>query len=238
MKRRIRVSLNVSPPGSGFDIINRDLNLQDRVVDTKDVEIKRLLAIHNDAQAVAIARARPLAPEQVLQQRKLRKEYARVEKLLRDSEKEVTLLKAIIASQGKDKPGLVVPPTVDAVRSTILKLTGMVRRRGGDIDVLEERLRQLKVRRSRSTSATPGRGTTPDRTIRGGTPQRFLTPERPRGYELGVPATGHMSPGLAVWTDPLDVEEAKEEKRAAKAVGKKLRDALEQRGSKLTTPGK
>jgi nucleoporin NUP159 len=204
------------------------------------MEIKRLLAIHNDAQAVAIARARPLTPEQVLQQRKLRKEYGRVEKLLKDTEKEVTVLKAKIASRDKDNLGPVVPPTVEAVRNTIMKLTGMVERKNGDIDYLEERLRRLKIKaRSASATSSRSRGLTPDRAIRGETPQRFLTPDRLRGYEAGgAGAIYSASPGLVVLANSLDVDEAQQEMRARKAMGEKLKNALEQSGPKLTVAGR
>lgn len=200
-------------------------------MDTKDAEIKRLLAVHNDAQAAAIARARPLTPEQLLQQRKLRKEYTRVEKLLKDAEKEVTQLKAKIASRDKNKSGPVVPPTVEAVRNTIMKLTGMVERKNGDIECLEERLRRVKLK-SRSVSATPGRsrGITPERTMRGETPQRFGTPERSViGGAYGYAPT----PVLAV-TDPVDVAEAREEMKARREMGKKLRGVLEKSGPRMT----
>jgi nucleoporin NUP159 len=205
-------------------------------LDVKDAEIKRLLAVHNDAQAAAIARARPLTPEQVLQQRKLRKEYAKVERLLKEAEKEVTQLKAKIASRDRDRPGAVVPPTVEAVKNTIMKLTGMVERKNGDIDYLEERLRRVKIK-SRSASATPGksRGLTPNQTPRGETPQRFETPEKLRSYDNNTSSVSYPASPVLALADPLDVEEAREEIRARKEMGRKMRDALEICGPKLTT---
>lgn len=204
-------------------------------MDTKDAEIKRLLAVHNDAQTAAVARARPLTPEQLLQQRKLRKEYTRVEKLLKDAEKEVTQLKAKIASRDKNKAGAVVPPTVEAVRNTIMKLTGMVERKTGDIEYLEERVRRLKLK-SRSTSATPSRtrGMTPERSMREETPQRFATPERTLGASFIGPGYGYASTPVLALTDPIDVAEAKEEMKARREMGKKLKDVLERNGPRMT----
>jgi len=208
-------------------------------LDIKDAEIKRLLAVHSDAQAAAIVRARPLTPEQVLQQRKLRKEYAKVERLLKEAEKEVTQLKAKIASRDRDRPGAVVPPTVEAVKNTIMKLTGMVERKNGDIDYLEERLRRIKIK-SRSVSTTPSkpRGLTPNKTLRGETPQRFETPEKLRSYDHNISSISYSASPVLVLADPLDVEEAREEIRARKEMGRKLRDALERCGPKLTTVSK
>ncbi|RPB06087.1 hypothetical protein L873DRAFT_1797013 [Choiromyces venosus 120613-1] len=204
-------------------------------LDIKDAEIQRLLAVHNDAQAAAIARARPLTPEQVLQQRKLRKEYAKVERLLKEAEKEVTQLKAKIASRDRGEPGAVVPPTVEAVKNTIMKLTGMVERKNGDIDCLEERLKRVKIK-SRSVSATPSRsrGLTPDRTLRGETPQIFETPEKLRSYDHNISNASYLASPVLALADPLDVEEAREKIRARKEMGKKLRNALERCGPKLT----
>lgn len=200
-------------------------------MDTKDAEIKRLLAVHNDAQTAAIARARPLTPEQLLQQRKLRKEYTRVEKLLKDAEKEVTMLKAKIASRDKNKAGAVVPPTVEAVRSTIMKLTGMVERKTGDIEYLEERLRRVKLK-SRSASVTPRstRGMTPERSMREETPLRFSTPER---STIGI-GYGYASTPVLALTDPVDIAEAREEMKARREMGKKLKGALERNGPRMT----
>lgn len=204
-------------------------------MDTKDAEIRRLLAVHNDAQAAAIARARPLTPEQLLQRGKLRKEYTRVEKLLKDAEKEVTQLKARIASRDKDKTGVVVPPTVEAVRNTIMKLTGMVERKNSDIEYLEERLRRVKLK-SRSASATPGRarGMTPERTMRNETPQRFGTPERSFGSSMTGAGYGYAPTPVLALTDPVDVAEAREEMKARREMGKKLRGALERNGPRMT----
>lgn len=205
-------------------------------MDTKDAEIRRLLSVHNDAQAAAIARGRPLTAEQLLQRAKLRKEYTRVEKLLKDAEKEVTQLKAKIASRDKNKTGVVVPPTVEAVRNTIMKLTGMVERKNSDIEYLEERLRRVKLK---NTSATQGRtrGMTPERTLRSETPQRFATPQRfgtpERSFGTSITSAGYGTPVLAL-TDPVDVAEAREEIKARKEMGKKLRGVLERSGPRMT----
>lgn len=199
-------------------------------MDTKDAEIRRLLGFHNDAQAAAIARARPLTAEQLLQRAKLRKEYTRVEKLLKDAEKEVTQLKAKIASRDKNKTGVVVPPTVEAVRNTIMKLTGMVERKNSDIEYLEERLRRVKLK---SSSATLGRsrGMTPERSMRSETPQRFGTPER--SFGASMISAGYGTPVLAL-TDPVEVAEAREEIKARREMGKKLRGVLERSGPRMT----
>ena len=162
-----------------------------------------------------------------------------MERLLKEAEKEVTQLKAKIASRDRDRPGAVVPPTVEAVKNTIMKLTGMVERKNGDIDYLEERLRRIKIK-SRSLSTTPSkpRGLTPNRTLRGETPQRFETPEKLRSYDHDLSSISYSASPVLALVDPLDVEEAREEIRARKEMGRKLKDALERCGPKLTMASK
>ncbi|KAH0611388.1 uncharacterized protein H6S33_010653 [Morchella sextelata] len=205
-------------------------------LDTKDAEIKRLLAVHNDPRAAALARARTLTSEQHLQQIKLRKEYTRVEKLLKDAEKEVTQLKAKIASRDKNNAGTVVPPTVEAVRNTIMKLTGMVERKNGDIEYLADRLNRVKLK-SRSISVTPSgrsRLMSPDIGIRSEAPSmRFSTPERGLGSSIG-PSFGSVPTPVLTLTDPTDVAVAREEKKARREMGNRLRGVLEKNGPRVT----
>jgi nucleoporin NUP159 len=207
-----------------------------KIVDTKDAEIKRLLAVHNDPRAAALARARTLTSEQHLQQIKLRKEYTRVEKLLKDAEKEVTQLKAKIASRDKNNAGTVVPPTVEAVRNTIMKLTGMVERKNGDIEYLADRLNRVKLK-SRSISVTPSgrsRLMSPDIGIRSEAPSmRFSTPERGLGSSIG-PSFGSVPTPVLTLTDPTDVAVAREEKKARREMGNRLRGVLEKNGPRVT----
>ncbi|KAI5848683.1 hypothetical protein DFP73DRAFT_583342 [Morchella snyderi] len=205
-------------------------------LDTKDAEIKRLLAVHNDPRAAALARARTLTSEQHLQQIKLRKEYTRVEKLLKDAEKEVTQLKAKIASRDKNNAGTVVPPTVEAVRNTIMKLTGMVERKNGDIEYLADRLNRVKLK-SRSISVTPGgrsRLMSPDLGGRSEAPSmRFSTPDRGLGGSIG-PSFGSVPTPVLTLTDPTDVAVAREEKKARREIGNRLRGVLEKNGPRVT----
>lgn len=195
--------------------------------------------MHNDPAVAARARQRLLAPEQQLQQRKLRKSFARVEKQLKETEHHATVLKAKIAQRDRhNAQAKVQPPTAEAVRNTIMKLTTMAEKKRNEVDFLEERLRRLRVKsNSRSLSATPGRFDTPSRFIspgRFGTPERDTsrtssTPERRGGYGLVAP-----TPVMALMEEG-DVEEARDEHRRRRAIGKKLRGALERRGTASIT---
>jgi len=185
-------------------------------VDTKESEIKRLFAVQNDPSAAARARARLLAPEQQIQQRQLRKTFTRVEKSLKDTEYKATMFKARIAARNRHRSqAKFVPPTVEAVRTTVLKLTDMAERKSRDVEHLEERVRRLRIR---SGSATPSRS--------------FGTPEREMRGRWGAAQT----PVLAL-VEEADVEEARSENLRRREVGKKLKGALQRRGGRITDGG-
>jgi nucleoporin NUP159 len=185
-------------------------------VDTKESEIKRLFAVQNDPSAAARARARLLAPEQQIQQRQLRKTFTRVEKSLKDTEYKATMFKARIAARNRHRSqAKFVPPTVEAVRTTVLKLTDMAERKNRDVEHLEERVRRLRIR---SGSATPSRS--------------FGTPERELRGRWGAAQT----PVLAL-VEEADVEEVRSENLRRREAGKKLKGALQRRGGRITDGG-
>jgi nucleoporin NUP159 len=201
------------------------------IVDTKETEIKRLLSVHNDPAAAARARSRLLAPEQQLQQRKLRKAFTRIEKTIKEAEHSATLLKAKTAARDRHRvTAKVQPPTAEAVRNTIMKLTAMVERKNGDVEYLEEKLRRMRLgSRARSVSLTPGRFDTPERS----TPERSV---RDTSVSITGPSAVAPTPVLAV-VEKDDVEEMKEEQRRRREVGRRFRGALAARGGKARDRG-
>lgn len=211
------------------------LLLTNRAVDTKESEIERLFSVHSDPAAAAEARSRLLAPEQQLQQRQLRKSFMRVEKALNETESKATALKALIAQRDRFKlKPKIRPPTADATRVVVLKLTGMAEKKNREVEHLEERLRRLKLghsnRMSRSVSGTPGRY---------GSPSRFDTPERsiletPARRIGGVNGSFIASTPVMLLVEDGDVSEIAEENRRRREAGKKLKGALQKRGGRFT----
>ncbi|KAL7270558.1 hypothetical protein RUND412_006732 [Rhizina undulata] len=147
---------------------------------TNRAEIDRTVAVRTDPHAAAAARARLLTPEQLLQQRQLRQQYTQIEKKLKKAEEQITTLKARIAYRDKNKAkNAVKPPTAEAIRNTIMKLTGMVERKSADVDFLEEKLRRLKIKGSNSSASSNFGGSVLGRNISAaavGSPSR--TPRR------------------------------------------------------------
>jgi nucleoporin NUP159 len=109
----------------------------------------------------------------------------------------------------------VVPPTVEAVRNTVVKLTGMVEKKSADVEYLEEKVRRW---RGRSVSMTPGRDS--------GTPIRsFGTPSR------SMNGSGSMTPVLAL-VEEGDVEDVREQIKGRKERGRRIREVLEVRAGR------
>ncbi|KAM0353602.1 hypothetical protein ACHAPU_001615 [Fusarium lateritium] len=119
----------------------------------KQEDLKQILTIRTDPDQAEVTRSMPLSAEQATQQNELRREFAKFSKLLAEAEEALTLLKTRIASvssaSGKGKANV---PTVDAVIRTISKMTAMVEKRSGDIDVLENQMRKVTLNPSREGS--------------------------------------------------------------------------------------
>ena len=97
------------------------------------------------------------------------------------------MLKSRLAARDRGRADAAVkPPTAEAVRSTVLKLTGMVERKGREVEYLEEKVRRL---RGRSVSAG-GSGVSSG----GGTPRG---PHTPGGNHMneGEPHSGSKRRG-------------------------------------------
>lgn len=88
----------------------------------------------------------------------LRKDFASFQKLLSSAEDSASLLKAkLISSQAERSGGQTTSkmPTVEAVVTTIAKMTRMVEQKSGDIDLLESQMKRLKFRARHIREGTP-----------------------------------------------------------------------------------
>ncbi|KFA80246.1 hypothetical protein S40288_04546 [Stachybotrys chartarum IBT 40288] len=197
----------------------------------KQEDLRRTLLSRMDPDQVEAAKSMPLSVEQATQQNELRREYTNFAKLLAQAEEALTLLKTRIASvssaSGKGNGSV---PTVDAIIRTIGKMTAMVEKRSGDIDVLENELRKVRL----------------SSTSREGSP--MVTPQSKRSIMYPLDSTPSRSfrrsltstpSGLAKATPPrkklsgFSKEEKGDlmEKRARRqAVLGKLKDGVAQRG--------
>ncbi|KAK0670729.1 putative nucleoporin [Cercophora samala] len=129
----------------------------------KEEDMRKIIMAHVDPDQVNVAKSLPLSAEQAAQQNELRRSFAAFSGLLAEAEEALTLLKAKIASAG-GASGRAPVPTVDAILRTINKMTSMAEKRSGDIDVLENQMRRLRLgtpARSREGSPFVGGPATP-----------------------------------------------------------------------------
>ncbi|KAK5990502.1 Nuclear pore protein [Cladobotryum mycophilum] len=112
----------------------------------KQEDLKRVIMTRIDPTQADVSRTLPLSVEQATQQNELRREFAGFSKVLAEAEEALTLLKTRIASVSSSTGrGNSSVPTVEAVVRTITKMTSMVEKRSGDIDVLETQLRKMRI---------------------------------------------------------------------------------------------
>ncbi|KAK5690455.1 hypothetical protein LTR97_012323 [Elasticomyces elasticus] len=109
-------------------------------------EMRRRIKGLTDPEQVEKIRGAPLSKEALGQQSELRMGVQKVQKCLGQVEEAMTLLRAELAStaakSNATSNGAGVP-TLEAVTNTILKLTAMMEKKSGDIDVLESQIRKL-----------------------------------------------------------------------------------------------
>lgn len=122
----------------------------------KQRDLKQIMMAQTDPDQAASARSMPLSTEQATQQNELRREFTKFTKLMAETEEALIMLKTKIASAssvaGRSNPNV---PTVEAVMRTITKMTTMVEKRSGDVDVLENQLRKLRLQGSTDRDGSP-----------------------------------------------------------------------------------
>jgi len=216
----------------------------------KRADLKKAIAARIDPDQTVANRALPLSSEQAAQQNDLRREYARFTRVLAEAEEGLTMLKAKIVSansaSGKGGP----TPTVEAVVRTITKMTSMVEKRSGDIDVLENQMRKMRLGSASPASreGSPFAATTPKRSMLSSS--LMFSPER--SFREGTPVrggsvmrhslSGSVS-GIAGFKTPprkklsgfgdMEKKALTEKRERRSTVLSKLRVSIEKRGSQV-----
>ena len=136
----------------------RDMRKDLARIRTKRADITRFFNAKYDPEGSEALRAAPLSAEYAEQQHTLRRNFANVQKLIAQAEENITFLRTSLAardtSNGKGVP--LKKPTVEAVTNTILKMTSMIEKKSGDIDVLENQMRKLQFTSINQTSSREG----------------------------------------------------------------------------------
>lgn len=216
----------------------------------KQADIRKIIASRLDPEQAAAYQALPLSAEQAAQQSDLRRQLGHFQTLLAQAEENLTLLKAKIVSinsaSGKGGP----VPTIEAIVRTITKMTTMVEKRSGDIDVLENQMRKLRLgstgpsgSREGSPFATPnGKKTlsssifSPDRSTREATPMRgSLMRHSLSGSISGISGDIFRTPPRKKLSGFADAERKalKEKRERRAALLGKLRNSIQAKGSSV-----
>jgi nucleoporin NUP159 len=122
----------------------------------KHDDIKALLTSRSDPDRLIIVRSLPLTAEQAAQQHDLRRDFANFQKLLSEAEEGLVLVRAKLASRTSGGCKVAAGPTVEAVVRTITKMTAMIEKRSGDIDVLENQMRKIRFGSAISNNSREG----------------------------------------------------------------------------------
>ncbi|KAH7162891.1 hypothetical protein B0J13DRAFT_23047 [Dactylonectria estremocensis] len=203
----------------------------------KQEDLKQIIMAKADPEQAEATRSLPLSAEQATQQNELRRDFARFSKLLAEAEEALTLLKTKIVSvssaSGKGKAHV---PTVDAVVRTITKMTSMVEKRSGDVDMLENQLRKVHI----STTSRDGSPMTPQ-----GRKSVMFSPESTPVRNLRHSFAGSISLGASMRATPprkklsgFSLEEKGDlmEKRTRRqAVLQRLKGSVEKSGVNVWT---
>ncbi|XXG98750.1 F1F0 ATP synthase subunit e, mitochondrial [Hypoxylon texense] len=224
--------------------IQREL-IRDR---NKQADLKKITASRMDPEQNFANRVLPLSAEQASQQSDLRREYAKFTKLLAEAEENLTMLKAKVVSansaNGKGGP----TPTIEAIVRTITKLTSMVEKRSGDVDVLENQMRKLRMnsygpgsREGSPMTTTPNskRMSTsvfsPERSMREGTPQRNSILRHSMSASVSSLSGFPQTPPRKKLSGFGDVEKkaVKEKRERRAAVLGKLKGSLQKKGTSV-----
>ena len=161
----------------------RDMRKGVALLRAKGGDFAKAIETRCDPDIAESAKTAPLRLEQATQQHELRKQFMRFQKLLAETEENITMLRAKLAScetsNANGRP--LKKPTVEAVTNTIKKMTNMVEKKSGDIDVLENQMRHLRF--SSATLSQSSREGSPFTPLPSTSPKRKLFP-RPRGNTL------------------------------------------------------
>ncbi|KPM40964.1 Nucleoporin [Neonectria ditissima] len=201
----------------------------------KQEDLKQIIVVRTDPEQATVTQSLPLSAEQATQQNELRREFTKFSKLLAETEEALTLLKTRIvtvsSASGKGKTNV---PTVEAVLRTITKMTSMVEKRSGDIDVLENQLRKVHI----GSTSREGSPMTPQ-----GRRSVMFSPESTPVRNLRHSFAGSISLGASVRATPPRKKLSgfsREEKgdlmnkrTRRQAVLEKLKGSVEKRGANV-----
>lgn len=195
--------------------------------------LQRAIDSRSDPQAIASWRSAPLSQEQSALLRDLRSRVTAYQSRLAKAEAEIVNLRAQLATSNGVIPAGGKRPTVEAVMKTIRKMTAMVERRSGDVDVLEYRLRKLGFNPDVSVPQALDNGQAKSLgNEREGTPTTALQ-QGLQSMSLDLGSSKQRKAAKTVFTEE-EIETFKQQRRRRKEIYGVVADVLTKSGPRQT----
>ena len=210
-------------------------------LEPKRKEISSGVDSRSSGDDLAFAKTAPLSLDQITQQDQLRKKMANFQRLLAESEENVSVLRTKLAScdtrNGKGPP--LKKPTVEAVTKTIMKMTSIAEKKIADVDALENQMRTFRFSSAASQSSREGSPFNPASSLRKSTANlsasingRQETPHRSNALERST--NGYRSPRKGVeGVSQEDVQRYREKIRRRQEINGIIKEVYEKRGPKI-----
>ena len=228
----------------------RDLRKSAASLRAKGGDVAKAVETRSNPQVAESARTAPLRLEQAIQQHELRKQSMRFQKLLAEVEENITMLRAKLAScETSNASGggrQLKKPTVEAVTNTIKKMTSMVEKKSGDIDLLEAQMRHLRFSSAAALSQqSNSREASPFTSLPSTLPKRKLfprsggsAPRRQNGQSQYTPSksvNGHGGTRRKSVQDitPEEVQRYRESAQRRQEVNTIMREAFSKAGPRI-----
>ena len=222
----------------------RDFRKNAASLRAKGSDVAKAVEARSNPQVAESARTAPLRLEQATQQHELRKQFIRFQKLLVEAEENITMLRAMLASCETSNAGgrPLKKPTVEAVTNTIKKMTSIVEKKSGDIDLLESQMRHLRF--SSAALSQSSREGSPFTPLPSTSPKRKLFP-RPGGSSALQNGHSHTptrstnghggTPRKATIEDftPGEVQRYREKAQRRQEVNMIMREAFSKTGPRI-----
>ena len=207
----------------------------------KGGDVVKAVETRSNPRVAESARTAPLRLEQATQQHELRKEFMKFQKLLVEAEENITMLRAKLASceTGNASSQPLKKPTVEAVTNTIKKMTSIVEKKSGDIDLLETQMRHLRF--SSAALSQSSREGSPFTPLPSTSQKRKLFPRSGGGalqngqsHTPSRSTNGHGTPRKAIQdVTPEEVQRYREKSQRRQQVNLIMKEAFAKTGPRI-----
>ena len=219
----------------------RQLRKNVALLRAKGADVAKAVETRSNPKVAESARTAPLRLEQATQQYELRKQFMRFQKLLVEAEENITMLRAKLASceTGNANGRALKKPTVEAVTNTIEKMTSIVEKKSGDIDLLETQMRHLRF--SSAALSQSSREGSPFTPLPSTSPKRKLFPRSGGGtlqngqsHTPSRSTNGHATPRKAIQDiTPEEARRYREKLQRRQQVNEIIKEAFSKTGPRI-----